>query len=348
MERRDYDLVCLSPVHIGSGEVLRAYQYLYDPAQSMVYFLDERKWIAYLAQKGWLDDFADYVADAAQKRNQRQGVWDWLKRQGASAVEMRKLALRSAKATTKSTKSSLNDIHVQISQADGMPYIPGSSIKGAMRTAILYALVKKNPQEYRDFWQQLQHGRARDKERVMQELEIHAFHRLNRRDTKPRDMVNSVMQGLRVSDATTRQRETVLCQKVDVTTQANRRTGETRKTLPLFRECLPKGRQLHFSVVADFSMLEKIGITSFADILEDMREFLLDGLALEEKAFASTDRGFFKEAREGDFLLGGGTGFLTKTIVQALAPDARAARDFTANLLDEKFTVKNRLTRRMM
>ena len=150
-------------------------------------------------------------------------------------------------------------------------------------------------------------------------------------------MVNSALRGLRVSDAavTKREAETLLLQKCDATTKQNKQ-GQTYKELPLFRECIPPGRRLHFTLTADFSMLRTLGITSFEDIFQGLRAYTAQALALLEEEFPKY-RPQFDEAREADCLLGGGAGFLSKTLVYALAPDARQAREFTAHFLDEKF-----------
>lgn len=150
-------------------------------------------------------------------------------------------------------------------------------------------------------------------------------------------MVNSALRGLRVSDAAVakRETETLLLQKLDATTKPNRQ-GITSKTLPLFRECILPGRRLHFTLTADFSMLRTLGITSFEDIFQGLRAYTAQALALLEEEFPKY-RPQFDEARGADCLLGGGAGFLSKTLVYALAQDAREARNFTARYLDEKF-----------
>ena len=59
--RREYELECIAPLHVGSGEKLMAFEYLYDRKRQEVYFLDESKWIAFLEKRSLLDDFAVYV-----------------------------------------------------------------------------------------------------------------------------------------------------------------------------------------------------------------------------------------------------------------------------------------------
>ena len=354
MACRAYDLVTVAPVHVGSGEIRRANEYLYDKVHSMAYFLDETRWVAFLDKRQLMEPFLAYIEESSRQLGQRRGpfrgknLWDWLRAQGVQPREMEALAVRRTRAErcVISEKGSLNDVHLQMALSDGRPYVPGSTIKGALRTGILYRMIQQEPERFRGFWQEIwqeatSRGRAKDKERTWQgierRLETQALHTLRVDKEKPTEMVNSALRGLRVSDAAVapRETETLLLQKLDATTKPNRQ-GKTSKTLPLFRECIPPGRRLHFTLTADFSMLRTIGITSFDDIFQGLRAYTVQALALLEEEFPKY-RPQFDKAREADCLLGGGTGFLSKTLVCALARDAREARDFTARYLDEKF-----------
>lgn len=317
----------------------------------MAYFLDEARWVSFLGRRQLMKPFLAYIEESSRQLGQRRGsfrgknLWDWLRAQGVQKREMEALAVRRARAERSviSEKGSLNDVHLQMALSDGRPYVPGSTIKGALRTGILYRMIQQEPERFRGFWQEIcreaeSRDRLRDKERTWQgierRLETQALHTLRVDRKKPAEMVNSALRGLRVSDAAVakRETETLLLQKP---TKSNRQ-GKTSKTPPLFRECIPPGRRLHFTLTADFSMLCTLGITSFEDIFQGLRAYTAQALALLEEEFPKY-RPQFDEAREADCLLGGGTGFLSKTLVYALARDAREARNFTARYLDEKF-----------
>lgn len=351
LDCRAYDLVTVAPVHVGSGEIRRANEYLYDRASGMAYFLDEARWVSFLGRRQLMEPFLAYIEESSRQLGQRRGsfrgknLWDWLRAQGVQKREMEALAVRRARAERCeiSEKGSLNDVHLQMALSDGRPYVPGSTIKGALRTGILYRMIQQEPERFRGFWQEIcreaeSRDRLRDKERTWQgierRLETQALHTLRVDRKKPAEMVNSALRGLRVSDAAVakHETETLLLQKP---TKSNRQ-GKKSKTPPLFRECIPPGRRLHFTLTADFSMLCTLGITSFEDIFQGLRAYTAQALALLEEEFPKY-RPQFDEAREADCLLGGGTGFLSKTLVYALARDAREARNFTARYLDEKF-----------
>lgn len=351
LDCRAYDLVTVAPVHVGSGEIRRANEYLYDRASGMAYFLDEARWVSFLGRRQLMEPFLAYIEESSRQLGQRResfrgkNLWDWLRAQGVQKREMEALAVRRARAERSviSEKGSLNDVHLQMALSDGRPYVPGSTIKGALRTDILYRMIQQEPERFRGFWQEIcreaeSRDRLRDKERTWQgierRLETQALHTLRVDRKKPAEMVNSALRGLRVSDAAVakRETETLLLQKP---TKSNRQ-GKRSKTPPLFRECIPPGRRLHFTLTADFSMLCTLGITSFEDIFQGLRAYTAQVLALLEEEFPKY-RPQFDEAREADCFLGGGTGFLSKTLVYALARDAREARNFTARYLDEKF-----------
>lgn len=338
----EYELTCIAPVHIGNGTVYKAYEYVYDANQQQVLFLNEAKWIAFLAEHGLMDAFAAYVEDTAKALGRHgnftgQYVWDWLRGKGVSSDAIRRLALRTAKASPRAVmgkKNHLNDVAVQAALADGRPYIPGSTIKGAMRTAILWRYLREHPEQARRYWN------------GMRGLTRADWNSRRAQQAQAREMEQDILHVLganakKRADAVTEARGTIILQKIDESTQLGR-LQQSEKSLPLFRECIPAGTKLRFSMTADFSMLAKIGVTSFADIVEALRAYTQDALQWQESAFGKKDAYLFREADTADVLLGGGTGFLSKTLVRALAQDERQARDFITQFLDANFQTRDK------
>ena len=351
--RQEYELTCVAPVHTGSGEKLRAFEYLYDRQKQEVYFLNESKWIALLAQEGLMDAFAEAIGHGAFRA---QSLWEWLRAQGIKEGAIRALALRRAQAATltadQRAKKTLNDIVCQTAHTDGRPYIPGSTIKGALRTGLLYTAIKRDPARFRPFWQRIcaEKGNLKDRkkawESTIKELETTALHTLALPGVKESAVLSCALRGLRVSDAALRgAAETVVLQKVDATTKP-KRAGGNESRISLFRECIPAGRKLHFSITADLAMLRTAGIETLDQVVVALRAYTADGLRMQEAAFdGQFYRPLFAKAREADALLGGGTGFLTKTLVYALANSEVEARAFIAAYLDEVFAAWNPRTR---
>ena len=83
LESRICRLTCVAPVHIGSGEVLKSFEYLYDKDRRQVYFLHEGKWAHFLASHSLLDEF-NAILDRTGNFS-RENIWKWLQGKGFGA-----------------------------------------------------------------------------------------------------------------------------------------------------------------------------------------------------------------------------------------------------------------------
>ena len=345
-EHKTYEIRCIAPVHVGCGEMLTPFDYLYDPRREEMIFLDPTRWASFLVDHQLIDKVADQL-----QQETSGSLMEWLKRERIAEGEMRKLAIRRAKAATAGMggkgRRSLNNVAVHIALADGRPYIPGSSIKGALRTGILYRLLQNAPKLREKYWQRWMEipVRAWEKEtgkQITRPLEEELLHRLTHQKTRSADAVNSALRGLGVSDATVVSRvETVILAKRDASLM---KSDPAPKDHPvaLYRECLPAETKLRVSVSFDPAMMKTIGFSSLQEVMEAARAHFQAGLAMQEKVFGAYYKGEFAEAKEADLLLGGGTGFLAKTLFYALAPDERTAQRKVAEYLDTVFKAKGK------
>lgn len=365
LQRKIFEIDCLSPVHVGNGETLTAFEYLYDRKSGKVYFVDEEKWISFLHAKNLMDEFFSYVQRFSANVNRREkfyekNVWEWLKAHSIGDAEIREFAVRRADAAidTIEFKRTLNDINCHIALADSQAYIPGSTLKGLFRTAILHAQLMQRPDLCRRYWEKISATanldlRRRNKEcgKISRALENEIFAKLDygvaeKFNRKMPDEVKSVLRGLRISDAVCTQTvNTVILQKANATTKINS-YDETETSLPLFYECLPANTKLRFSMTLDLDMLAVTGIMSFEQIFQMTRAFMLFGIERLEKVFGKKFPQQFEEARTADALIGGGVGFLAKSLLYSLAPSHEAAKNWAANYFDFAFTVWNFNARR--
>lgn len=376
IEAKKYKIEAISPIHIGSGDgALSRYQYLYDRQKQNVYFLNEKKWAAFLAKKNLMDKFADYARQVGgspqpsavdytalsrkfggSRSNQNKpahnassalNAYEWLLAQGIKSEEIGAFVDARAKAsenTMKGEKGTLNDVFRTICQPDGIPYIPGSSIKGALRTGILASLIGRSPQKYDEYWRKIKRialdrncNKKREFGYVTKDLEAFAFNLLSYERTKPNSVICDVMKGLLVSDAVcSTPKDTIVLQKIDVSTKKDR-TGNVEKKLPLFRECIAPGTAFQATLSVDERILSQCGVHLLDEILSFQREFTHQVLALQEQIFGRDMSAEFREAEMADLILGGGTGFLTKTVILALAPNDNEAKEVIMFWLDDAF-----------
>lgn len=343
-EHKTYELTCISPIHIGNGELLKQYEYIFtkDRNQQRIYFLDKAKWMTFLVRHDLIDDYAQSVFSG------RMNLYGWLQSQriGSLSAIIREVCNASADVyLVRERQQRVNDISRQVKTPDGVPYIPGSTLKGAIRSAILFHDVRQHPEAYLPFWNRIkaamEAGNRRQMRDLAQNIERQAFTRLKQQKNRPDDALQSVMKGLAVSDAMLvgHERDTVILQKYDVS--SIRREGLKGHPLALFRECIPAGRKFRFSMTLDKDIARLIGITSLDDVWQWVRDYLAFGLAQEKGVFGHEYKGEFEESKLADIRLGGGTGFLSKTVYYALAPNGEG-RTVLANFFDDVlFTRRN-------
>ena len=133
----------LTPVAIRNGEILSPLTD-YHIEGNRLYLLDTDKLMADIDQNNWLDDFESKVLEYsgnhsggtetnAKKKN--RFIADFLKEKGASI----KSYLKEENARNCQLKSEAEWVQLYSTiKTENKAYIPGSSIKGAIRTAIMY------------------------------------------------------------------------------------------------------------------------------------------------------------------------------------------------------------------
>lgn len=341
LERQEYELTCISPIHIGSGETLNPIEYVYDARHQVIYFLDESKWKNFLVNKKLLSSFMDYISS-----NCRPILGLWMKSEGLSFTDLQHICTHRCRVVTKdifssnrSRKQSANEVHRLITDAMGIPYIPGSSIKGCLRSGLLYAWIKAHPESHEKYWNDVLRCNFKKKNdwKNHSYLESDVFSKLQFKE-KANLMVKSCLRGLAVSDTMADEslRETILLQKLDASTKRDRQ-GKMEHTISTFRECIPAGTKLRFTITLDMVMMAELGIHSAQDVIDASREFTAYNLAMQKRVFGREYAAEFKEAELADMLLGGGVGFQAKTVVYPLAPEFNEGKRVLANKLEDAF-----------
>lgn len=341
LESRICRLTCVAPVHIGSGQVLKSFEYLYDKDRRQVYFLNEGKWAQFLAGNKLLDEF---TAILGRKSNfSRINIWQWLQDKGFSAEACDGFIKRKAalKAELSDEKGTLNDISTGICDGSGKLYVPGSSIKGMLRTGIIFHLLENSPSMKNLFYRKLRNSlHADDRKCDLRGL----ADKLENSFLECKDESNNVkklLAGLRVGDALTEDGavfDSVILQRTYGTTYGGRKK-EFEKKLDVFWECIPAGSEFMLQISLDKAMLHKIGIGSIEEIFGYCRSFMQRGLHLQEKVFGRNYGALFDEAQGADCFLGAGTGFLQKSLWLSLFADAGEAMRELRGFLDQSFRI---------
>lgn len=346
-------LKVVTPINISDGIVLGAKDYLYDSRRQKVFFLNLHQWHMFIYKHMLLEKYESYLANFRDK----QSLLEWLQMQGYDIDDVRTVITSEAQATVNlmdnEKKKTLNDINRHIQQPDGSLYVPGSSIKGVFRTAILYSLLQKRQDIKVKYWRQIQEKISsnyfkpyRDFNKLISDLENEFLHTLRLVDGNIRsnNAVCSVMRGLQVSDTyASRNMQTAILQKVDG--GFDKFGKASPKKLPIFRECMLPKAELFFDVKIEKAVMSTIGINTVDDLLKATHSFFAVVTDLLQQAFEKEYQEAFQGVAAGNMFLGGNTGFLSKTLLAMLAPDKDTAKNTIKVLLDKSFKTHKHLLR---
>ena len=339
IDSREYRLTCISPVHIGSGEMFKAFEYIYDRRNRRVGFIQEEKWQKMLLRHNLLDAFLELLQNTWSGK---VNLLEWLHKHDVSEKEIWETVKRTAlcKADISGGKNTLNDICVASSLADGSLYIPGSSIKGALRTGIFYNMLQcrlRQEQAAEKLRQAMDSGNIRKNLADFAARLENTFLSVKNDIEDEQNVALKCLSGLVVGDACLiKPASSIILQKVDVTT--GKKIHRIKENpLSLFRECIPAGTELSLRISVDKKLLSYCKVASVQEILDCCREYLWQGLSMQQRVFGTGYKVVFQEAQQADFALGGGAGFLQKSIWYSLFPDEKEASMYLKIFLDKSF-----------
>ena len=134
-----FKLTTLSPVHIGCRESMSPYSD-YICKGKKVHFIDQNKLIKFFKSREdideVMDDYLDTVkAQASSNLQDRHNLKDFFEKYGLEMENFISYSLDANAGITQAINRTIN--------SSGRPYIPGSSLKGSIRTSILYHHIKE-------------------------------------------------------------------------------------------------------------------------------------------------------------------------------------------------------------
>lgn len=301
----DLTLTTRSPLFVGNGSDVLKNSYLFIPSTKTVCFFDMERFFEMLVEENKVDEYEKYImrgennfanflrnvcklpykkekslysysvhaAEGVSDDDSKKGIWTFMRR-----------------------KEFADDGSVKYAA-----YIPGSSLKGALRTAVLLRMMQE---ETKGQWN---NGKR------MTDLEGEYLNTLHLKKDKKKqdwanDAVNSLFRGISVSDSQSISDNCmILCGKTDAMPD-----GETHSINNLVRECVKPGTEIHFTLTLDTSVLKKTKIT--ADYL---RECIQIYSRYYEQTYVNrfdTPKNTCSIRYDSILVLGGGSGFFAKTL----------------------------------
>lgn len=261
---------CLSPVHIGTGTDIEPFDYIVDGQRYIRIDLDavlERMTPEQAdALASWASERADRIVEASgRQRDDFRREMQLLNFPGADAALKEALRKDAALRLYCGDRGFEHNLQVreQIKDADETPCIPGSSLKGALRTALAFvALEEMGPAERQELGRSLEqrlNGRGpRLKERIGQEIEQAVFRCGKKRKDRVdySDIHYDLMRAVSVSDTYNAQAELIVPQIYTFVEQRDR-TGKTRldSQAPLIAEAHAPGNTFRLRLQVNGALL---------------------------------------------------------------------------------------------
>lgn len=319
------------PVHIGSGREILKKDCLYMSNERKVYILDNMKVFEGMKKLKLLADYEKYLMDEKQKN-----FTFFVKNYNISPAEYKgwtayTLPLNDIADSSKGGGS--DNIAEFVKDSYGCPYIPGSSLKGALRTVIEGTLCERDKEKYK-YANKIENAEYRNRRsylaREEKELSQKLFYTVGADEERPRNAVNDMFRGLRISDSVPLSTDDlVLCSKID------RSPKGINNVPPLKRECLKPGTKIVFDMEIDlkYFKFDANSIIEFADAF--YKNYRKNFLSVFPKLDSAETVGGHR------IYIGGGSGFATKTVVYPLFEDRdRAVRSVQKIMINTTSTRK--------
>lgn len=294
-------LTTLSPIFIGDGKKLIKKEYIYDGENKKIIIPDLMKMVKQFENYNINSEYEIYISN----KNDKNGLGEWIKNKRGNlkmvfnftkyVIDFKNADPRDAKG-----KFDLNEIATFIKDPYGLPYVPGSSIKGMIRTALLCYEIANND-KLSNLLNQIyekskgnSNSRPHNLKEATVDLENEIFKSMNK----------SIMRGLIIGDSRPlKTSDLTLSKKIDYT------IGKNENLLPIYRESIKPEVDIYFDISID-SLVDNTAFPySMANIFEAVNLFN----QISNKYFYS----IFDRENNGENIvyLGGGTGFLSKTMI---------------------------------
>jgi len=330
LERIPVTLTVKSPLYIGSGEKLTAMEYILDD-RNTVYVPSIPAMIDAFSnawQRGLSDDFLRFIMAPGKSKK----LGDFIRQRRLPLNPLPKWVCYTVQAQR--DIRGMNTFLTFIKNPDGQAYIPGSSIKGALRTALI--ALKMDDRTRKGLWEDLHDPK---KDRRMPDLERTLRMLTCSVDDSGRPMnnaVNDLLRAIEISDSA--------ALPVDALTVCCRHwlseNGEERQSRsPIYMECLRPGIQTRFYLTVDHSLWPE-GV----DAVAILRQALSEWDALCHRAHQDYFQHFLGDLGLFDgapIVLGGGAGFHRKSLIYKTSDYPEQAAQLAHEVLRRQFTQRN-------
>ena len=347
--RNKMKLEVLTPLHIGGADYkskLDKKEYIFDKDKKTLTLIDNEKFIAFLIKKNLFEKYIAYIENNVNAKvmiqNRNINLFNFLK---ANNIDKDIQDFRK-KAPIKLDMNieNMNDIKLMLRDVQGKPYIPGTSIKGALINLLLVDYIIKNREKFsKEKRIILSECKKTNDDRSIRSLKNEIKKIVNQIEKSiiygnNKDLEKSKRFGISVSDSYSYSNtRTNFYQDIDEK-RTNKPGEDKSRPMPVAREYIIANSIFDFDITLDIDLLEESklkikNIDDLIDSIENAMSYLID--VLEDKNSPRTE----------NLVLGANTGFLQKTIVYALFEDEKERLEVVKKLLhkNQKNVIGNHL-----
>ena len=284
IQQYKFTLASLAPVFIGSGQSYTTKEYILEDGE--VYFPNMIKIYQHIAKNypAKLGVYEEFLM-TLQRKGRTERLPDILRRLDVKSRDFGGYRLSVRDVDFDTTKGRLNEIGAFVKDAFGQPYIPGSSLKGALRTIIC----------------NVKFGVDNSKDRGRNVIRIPW-------GAKRGEAFSDFFHDIRVSDSEPLSRQCLMiCQKIDFAKGKER----PNPPLPIARECIKPRNVIEFTITCEGREAN--------EAMEQLVQWSRNHYDRYDEYFLSTETkpAYVQDnpPKGGCLYLGGGAGFWTKTII---------------------------------
>lgn len=305
-------LTTKAPVFVGSGVVYGKMDYIFDAARQTVSFINQTQFFQLLIDRDLIDKYESFILNKRPTDTIQYFLKNICKLDAKTINSL--IVNRVSAADALDENHSLKEIQAFIRRSDGHAYIPGSSLKGCLRTVLLTNMLLRDSNKAEPI--------------NIKQLESKYLHTLQITKKRP-DMVNSVMRGISISDSEPiDEKNMILASKIDSLPDG----FENR--INVVRQCVAPETKITFRLTLDQNLL------SDANILTELREAIraFDAFYIQEYNSYFAIKKEFEDLFRDDFIvLGGGSGFFAKNLIYPLyAPNHAKAVETVSRSMQQK------------
>lgn len=314
-------LTTLSPIFIGSGEELNKSMYVYNNREIMI--IDERKLIKeLLLRKGLYESFLNECYSG------NLNLTNFLEKHLNGYKDMDIYKYKIMSYSDVKTNSKFNNINTFIKSSNGKPYIPGSSIKGAIRTPIIANEIYNNKEKYiKLFKDRNTIINLEDLEnKVLTDIFSNFSFKFNNEEDKSEVPPDILFKFLHISDSNETSLDNLFIGKqYDFSTKGNK-----LNELPIFMEFIKPETEFNFTISIDRSVIDYFDIKN---IIQNLKNYALQYIYSIEEInilFSENNKNIKYQKLDSDkfnFIIGGHNGYLTKNIVYSICCELELNND---------------------